>query len=137
MQHFKLHDRAKHVYEEAERVYKFELACGQQDLRLMGQLMNSSHTSCRNLYECSCPELDALVQRCRDVGCLGARLTGAGWGGCLGSFNFAENVLKSAEILLYRLTLIDFNVGFYYQIIDRTESRLIGFIYSNSRLFFV
>lgn len=78
MQSFKLHDRAKHVFEEAERVHKFEEACKKGDLQLMGRLMNESHRSCKNLYECSCPELDELVKKCRDVNCTGARLTGAG-----------------------------------------------------------
>lgn len=104
MQEFKLHDRAKHVYEEAERVHQFELACKEENLKLMGELMNSSHTSCRDLYECSCPELDNLVEKCREVGCLGARLTGAGWGGCLVTLTTKEEqkrVEKELNILFW------------------------------------
>lgn len=85
--HYKLFQRASHVYSEAKRVYAFKDTVssnlGEEDkLEKLGDLMNESHHSCSVLYECSCPELEELVKVCRDNGALGARLTGAGWGGC-------------------------------------------------------
>eukprot|EP00897_Mesotaenium_endlicherianum_P001288 jgi/Mesen1/1187/ME000127S00220 len=90
---FKLNQRARHVYAEARRVHAFRQVAslseaaqgsGAEDdvLDKLGNLMNDSHLSCSQLYDCSCPELEELVQVCRRNGALGARLTGAGWGGC-------------------------------------------------------
>lgn len=64
---FKLHQRAKHVYSEAARVMEFKKICmeaPEDALLLLGDLMNESHASCRDVYECSCPELDRLVDIC-------------------------------------------------------------------------
>uniref|UniRef100_A0A4W6CZ70 N-acetylgalactosamine kinase n=2 Tax=Lates calcarifer TaxID=8187 RepID=A0A4W6CZ70_LATCA len=93
--HFKLHQRAKHVYSEAARVLQFKTVCDSEpaeSVRLLGDLMNQSHASCRDLYECSCPELDQLVDICLKSGAVGSRLTGAGWGGCAVSMVPSEKV---------------------------------------------
>ena len=80
---FQLRNRAVHVYSEAARVHKFSDECKDQpSLQVLGELMNASHESCRAMYECSCKELDELVAAFRSAGAIGARLTGAGWGGC-------------------------------------------------------
>ncbi|XP_029430384.1 N-acetylgalactosamine kinase isoform X2 [Rhinatrema bivittatum] len=82
---FKLYQRAKHVYSEAARVLQFKKVCDEAPanaLQLLGALMNQSHASCRDMYECSCLELDQLVDICLKSGAIGSRLTGAGWGGC-------------------------------------------------------
>jgi N-acetylgalactosamine kinase len=73
--------RCRHVFSEAARVEAATacLACG--DVEGLGQLMNESHRSCADDYELSVPELDRLVELMRDAGALGARLTGAGFGG--------------------------------------------------------
>ncbi|XP_071371488.1 N-acetylgalactosamine kinase [Centroberyx affinis] len=92
---FKLHQRAKHVYSEAARVLQFKSVCDSQpaeSVQLLGDLMNQSHASCRDLYECSCPELDQLVDICLRSGAVGSRLTGAGWGGCAVSMVPSEKV---------------------------------------------
>lgn len=64
---FKLYQRAKHVYSEAARVLEFKKICSEAPanaLQLLGELMKQSHISCREMYECSCPELDRLVDIC-------------------------------------------------------------------------
>ncbi|PIO59186.1 GHMP kinase protein [Teladorsagia circumcincta] len=67
---------------EADRVNKFEQACKNNDILEIGRLMTASHESCSKDYECSCASMDNLVEECLSAGALGARLTGAGWGGC-------------------------------------------------------
>lgn len=92
---FKLYQRAKHVYGEAARVLQFKSVCdsaGPDSIQRLGDLMNQSHASCRDLYECSCPELDQLVDICLKSGAVGSRLTGAGWGGCAVSMIPSEKV---------------------------------------------
>lgn len=64
MKEFKLKQRAKHVYSEAARVYEFDAVShslsGEEALRQLGRLMEYSHVSCRDWFECSCAELDEL-----------------------------------------------------------------------------
>jgi len=96
---FKLHHRALHVYSEADRVDRFERACLDDDLQAMGQAMRASHASCRDLYECSCKELDELVDKCDQVGAIGARLTGAGWGGCVVALVSDASILDGLPVL--------------------------------------
>ena len=79
---FKVWNRYRHVVSEAARVDAAERAFGDGTVDEIGALMNQSHTSCRDDYEVSCPELEALISISRRHGAVGARLTGAGFGGC-------------------------------------------------------
>jgi len=75
--------RARHVIEEMERVRQGIKLLEIGDITGLGKLIYASHASLRDLYEVSTPELDALVDIAATLpGCLGARLTGAGFGGC-------------------------------------------------------
>lgn len=75
--------RAAHVIHEIGRVKSAVTALKAGDREWFGSLMFSGHASLRDLYQVSTPELDALVEIARDLpGCIGARLTGAGFGGC-------------------------------------------------------
>ncbi len=75
--------RAEHVVKEIARVYSAVNALKNQDRRAFGALMNASHYSLRDDYEVSHPNLDILVEIAKQLpGCYGARLTGAGFGGC-------------------------------------------------------
>src|SRR5207249_11993182 len=76
-----LRARAVHVVSETARTRFAAQLLQQKKPRQFGKLLNESHESCRRLYECSSPELDLVVGAAKRAGALGARLTGAGWGG--------------------------------------------------------
>ncbi|CAB4061868.1 GALK2 [Lepeophtheirus salmonis] len=100
---FALQKRAKHVFSEARRVYEFKNVAESQDqdnLNRMGLLMLQSHESCRELYECSHPDLDRLVKLSTDQGAYGARLTGAGWGGCILALFPREKISNFKNIVI-------------------------------------
>lgn len=75
--------RLRHLVEENARVLEAVEALRAGDLARFGALMDASHASLRDLFEVSSPELDAAVDIARRTpGVYGARMTGAGFGGC-------------------------------------------------------
>src|SRR5262245_19790155 len=78
-----LRRRAHFVFEEARRVDLAEEALDDGDLALLGKLLDASHRGLRDEYEVSHPAVDALVARAKEAGALGARIVGAGFGGCM------------------------------------------------------
>jgi galactokinase len=78
-----LRSRALHVVGETARTRFAAQLLARGRLKRFGQLLYESHESCRDLYECSAPALDLVVDAARSAGALGARLTGAGWGGAV------------------------------------------------------
>lgn len=79
---FALLERFRHVLSEGIRVRQAFRYLRDGDAERFGVLMNQSHVSCAKDYAISCPELDKLVSLALKHGALGARLTGAGFGGC-------------------------------------------------------
>ncbi|MFN3331815.1 MAG: galactokinase [Caldilinea sp.] len=78
-----IYQRCRHVVSENERVLECVDAFERNDLDQVGRLMNASHESLRDDYLVSSVALDAMVTAMRSAeGCYGARLTGAGFGGC-------------------------------------------------------
>lgn len=78
-----LRRRARHVVSENLRVLEAVKRLEQDDLAGFGRLMTESHNSLKTDYEVTGPELDAMVENAlKTPGCTGARMTGAGFGGC-------------------------------------------------------
>ncbi len=75
--------RVRHVVTENERVKKAFQALKRKDLLEFGSLLFASHHSLKEDYEVTGPELDALVTSFKNHGAIGARMTGAGFGGCM------------------------------------------------------
>jgi galactokinase len=78
-----LHKRARHVVMENHRAVISADVLASGDLHTFGRMMNESHMSLRDDYEVTGAELDTLVEAAWSVdGCIGSRMTGAGFGGC-------------------------------------------------------
>jgi galactokinase len=93
--------RARHVVSENARVLATAAALPDGDLSVLGPLLLASHASLRDDYEVSIPELDLLVELLVECGAAGARLTGAGFGGCvvaLAQRNHADDIVAKAAL---------------------------------------
>jgi galactokinase len=102
--------RAFHVIKENERVLQAEIALKEGKLEKFGELMNDSHDSLRDNYEVSSPELDFLVETARSIpGCLGSRMTGAGFGGC------TVSIMDEGSIEAYKQKLVQYQGKFGYK----------------------
>jgi len=97
-----LFKRARHVVTENERVQQAVSALQKDDFRKLGDLLFQSHESLRDDYEVSCPELDLLYECGKGFpSCLGARLTGAGFGGS------GIALVRKEEIPAFKRMLLD------------------------------
>ncbi len=95
-----LYRRARHVVTENARVLGAARALEAGDPAAFGALANASHASLRDDYEVSCPELDALAAAARACdGVYGARMTGAGFGGCIVA------LLEAGRVEAFRATV--------------------------------
>jgi galactokinase len=93
---------ARHVVAENERVHRMVAALRAGDLEAAGAVLADGHRSLRDDFGVSTPELDVLVERMLALGAYGARLTGAGFGGCvvaLGSADLAERVSGDPSVV--------------------------------------
>ena len=91
--------RGRPVVSVNARVLAAARALEDGDLATLGELLNESHESLRDDFEVSTPELDALVVALREAGASGARLTGAGFGGCVvgvADRSVAERIVETA-----------------------------------------
>lgn len=112
--------RARHAVYENQRTLKAVKALENNDIQTFGKLMNESHTSLRDDYEVTGKELDTLVELAwKHEGTIGARMTGAGFGGCTVSIvkrNLGEDFINTVskgykEIIGYDADFYVANIG--------------------------
>ena len=116
----KVADRAEHVIYECQRVNEAVEAMKKGDIETLGKLLNESHASLKNKYEVTGKELDCLAETAQSfAGCVGSRMTGAGFGGCAISI-VDKNAVKDFEKFVgekYEKT-IGYPATFYEAAID-------------------
>ena len=107
--------RARHVVSENARVLEAVDALRAEDFQAFGRLMYASHASLRDDYEVSTPELDAFVECAEKNEAPGARLTGAGFGGCAIALLPSENVENLSEATLRTFSENGFEEPVFYE----------------------
>lgn len=112
--------RVRHIVTENKRVKEFISACKERNSTLAGELLTASHNSLKDDYEVTGRELDTIVYLANQQdGCFGARMTGAGFGGCaiaLVKYDCVDNFIKEvskkySEIIGYNPEIIYVNIG--------------------------
>ena len=119
--------RAKHAVYENQRTLKAVKALENNNLLLFGKLMSESHISLRDDYEVTGKELDTLVSLAWEMpGVIGARMTGAGFGGCTVSIVKEENVQYFIDTITEKYTeIIGYAPDFYVANISDGARKLL------------
>ena len=116
--------RARHVVSENARVLEAVEALNNNDFAQFGRLMYASHASLRDDYEVSTPELDTFVETAKEHGASGARLTGAGFGGCaiaLVPETRSEKIKRACEL---NFAEADFEEPAFYEFVPAAGAEL-------------
>ena len=110
-----IYKRVKHVITEENRVMEFVDALIKKDISKLGMLLNESHQSLKEDYEVSGEYLDAIQLAAIHAGAIGARMTGAGFGGC------AIALIKKDSFVLFRERVLNeyyVNTGLHADVIE-------------------
>ena len=118
--------RARHIVTENARVTRAVETLRARDFEAFGYLMYASHGSMRDDYEISTPELDAFVEIARDNGAPGARLTGAGFGGCAIALMPSGNTGTLAEACQQAFAGRGFGEPEFYEFVPAAGAEVVG-----------
>ncbi len=119
--------RAYHVITENQRVKDARAALTAGDIKKFGELMYASHDSLQHDYEVSGIELDTIVDFCKTFdGCMGARMTGAGFGGCAIALIHKDKFDEFAQkIVPYYEERIGYKPGVFSSVIAEGARELV------------
>ena len=98
----RVYRRARHIVTEIERVRRFTESLEAGDTLAAGRLMAGSHRSLRDDFEVSCTELDAIIELAHQLGAIGARMMGGGFGGSAITLVAREEAEPFAEQIVAR-----------------------------------
>ncbi|WOO88582.1 galactokinase [Mollicutes bacterium LVI A0078] len=114
--------RARHAIEEQERVELSMQQLADGDISGFGQTLYAGHKSLKELFEVSCDELDFIVDGCKELGAVGARMTGAGFGGCCIAVMHKDEVRKLDSLVADYKAKFDLDLE-YYEVVanDKTQ----------------
>ncbi|HKH12157.1 MAG TPA: galactokinase [Rubrobacter sp.] len=118
--------RARHIVTENARVIRAADSLRAKDFEVFGHLMYASHESMRDDYEISTPELDAFVETARKNGAPGARLTGAGFGGCAIALMPSGSTGTLAEACLRAFADRGFERPEFYEFVAAAGAEVVG-----------
>lgn len=118
--------RVQHIITENARVLAAATALRQNDFATFGHLMFQSHTSLRNDYQVSTPQLDAFVSIAEEAGALGARLTGAGFGGCAIALLDEHRVEPLTQLTLERFKTSGFDEPAFYTVSPASGAEIVS-----------
>ncbi|CAA9441102.1 MAG: Galactokinase [uncultured Rubrobacteraceae bacterium] len=118
--------RARHVVTENARVLRAAESLRGKDFEVFGHLMYASHESMRDDYEISTPELDAFVETAKANGAPGARLTGAGFGGCAIALMPSGNTETLAEACRLAFADLGFGEPEFYEFVPAAGAEVVG-----------
>src|SRR5215207_576297 len=118
--------RARHIVTENARVLEAVKALENEDFDEFGRLMYASHASLRDDYEVSIPELDTFVETAEQYGATGARLTGAGFGGCAIALVPERETAAFTNACVWAFVERDFEDPAFYEFVPAAGAELAG-----------
>ena len=118
--------RARHVVTEQQRVVEAVEALKNKDFEAFGRLLYESHASLRDDYEVSVPELDTFVETAEEAGALGAKVTGAGWGGCAVALVSADKADELEDTTRQRFENRNFGEPAFYKFVPAAGAEVVA-----------